>query len=228
MHPQPKLPDAWSYSAWAMYDQCPSRYHGAKVLKLAEPPSRALEEGNAFHVQIAAYVRGHRPGLPERPIHERIMPIVEQLKATEDKIVEEQWGFDREWKPTGWFTKGPKQTWLRVILDAFVAYEDNTGIAGDWKTGKRYDSNDDQMELFGCSTLTRFPALNEVETRLWYVDNGAEECATFKRSELPALRAKWDARAVTMLSDREWRAKPNDKCRFCVRARQNGGDCKFG
>lgn len=223
-----RYPDAWSYSAYAAYALCPFKYHGQKVLRLPEPPSKALEDGNTFHVQVAAYLRGSRPTLPERPIHANILPIVEQLKATEDKLVEEQWGFDRDWKATGWFTKGAKATWLRVITDAFVAYPDATGIVGDWKTGKRYDSNDDQMELFGAATLMRFTSLDEVETRLWYVDNGAEEVATFKRSELPALKAKWEQRAATMLADRTWTPRPNDKCKFCVRARQSGGDCRFG
>jgi hypothetical protein len=225
--PQPRLPDAWSYSAWSDYDLCPLKYHGRKVLKLAEPPSAALEDGNKFHHQVAAHVSQGGP-LPERPIHKNILPLVAQIRDMEDKVVEQQWGFTSQWKPTGWFTKGAKATWLRAVLDVGIVYEDQTATVVDWKTGKRYSSNDDQMELFAAVTFSYFPHLVSLETRLLYVDSGQEEQAEFNRSELPGLIDKWEGRARTMLSDRDWKPKPNDKCHFCVRARQNGGDCKFG
>lgn len=228
MSPQPRLPDAWSYSAWSDYDTCPLKYHGRKVLKLPEPYSKPLDDGNTFHVQVAEHVTNPAAPPPERPIHPRIQTVVEQLRDTPDKTVEQQWGFTRDWKPTGWFSKGTKATWLRVVLDVGLAYPDGEAIVGDWKTGKRYDTNDEQMELFAIAAFSQWTWIQKVETRLWYVDNGHEECATFERSSLPSLTAKWEARAVAMLADRTWAPKPNDKCRFCVRARQAGGDCKFG
>lgn len=225
-----RYPEAWSYSAWADYDLCPAKYEGRKVLKLPEEPGPALLSGRVFHDQIAAHITRADAPAPDRPIHKRLQPVVDQLREIDDKVVELQWGFNSAWKPTGWFTRSPpaKATWLRVILDVGVVYPDATAHVGDWKTGKRYDSNDDQMELFGLATFAQFPWVNDVETRLWYVDNGAEEIAEFTRSEEPALRAKWEERARRMLSDRTFTPKPNDKCRFCVRSRQSGGDCRFG
>ncbi|MGH7747093.1 MAG: PD-(D/E)XK nuclease family protein [Candidatus Dormibacteria bacterium] len=223
----PRYPAAWSYSAWADYVLCPHKYEGRRVLKMPEPPSQALVDGNAFHVEIAAHIRGQGPP-PQRNIHARIVPIVEQLRSITEKTVEEQWAFTAAWKPTGWFSRAPQATWLRVIVDVCVAYPDATAHVGDWKTGKRYDSNDDQMELFAVATFARRPWINDVETRLWYVDSGHEEVAQFKRAEAASLRAKWEERAARMLGDRTFTPRPNDKCRFCVRARQSGGDCKFG
>jgi hypothetical protein len=226
--PAIRYPDAWSYSAYSDWALCPFKYHGKKVLKLPEPESPHLVAGNLFHQQIAAHIT--RPGAPapERPIHERLQPIVQQLREHESKVVEQQWGFTKEWKPTGWFSKGAQATWLRVILDVGVVYDDASAIVGDWKTGKRYDTNDDQMELFALATFMRFPWVQQVETRLWYVDNGHEEPAEFARKDLADLQKKWAERATAMLSDRTFAARPNDKCHFCVRARQNGGDCRFG
>lgn len=228
MSPQPRLPEAWSYSAWSDYDTCPSKYHGRRVLKLPEPPRKALDDGNRFHNQVAKHITEPGAPAPERPIHARILPIVAQLREIEEKVVEKQWGFTRAWKPTGWFSRGITATWLRVVLDVGIPYQDGEAIVGDWKTGKRYASNDEQMELFAIATFAQFSWVNSVDTRLWYVDNGHEECAGFKRTELASLTAKWEARALTMLADRTWAPKPNDKCGFCVRARQNGGDCRFG
>lgn len=223
-----RYPDAWSYSNWEVYDRCPKQYEGRKVLKLPEPVSDALQDGRDFHDQVAKYITRPSAPLPTRPIHARIRPIVEQLRETEDKIVEQQWAFTVNWKPTGWFQKAPRAAWLRVILDAAVVYPDKTSIVGDWKTGKRYDSNDDQMELFALAIFAHSPWVQETETRLWYVDNGHEECAQFTQAEAPALAAKWEDRARRMLADRDFVAKPNDKCIFCIRSRHKGGDCAFG
>lgn len=224
-----RYPDAWSYSAWADYKLCPYKYHGKKVLKLPEEQTEALISGNIFHKEVAAYVTLPNAPLPSRPIHARILPVVEQLRGMEDKTVEQQWAFTRSWQSTGWFSKQPgKATWLRVVLDAGVVYPDKTAHVIDWKTGKRYDSNDEQMEIFALSMFKHSPWVEEVETRLEYVDNGAEEVAEFKAKDVPLLTAKWEQNAELMLTDRTWTPKPNDKCFFCNRARQNGGDCKFG
>lgn len=226
-----RYPDAWSYSAWSDYSLCPLKYHGRRILKLPEPPSTALADGNLFHQQIARHIGdglGEPGPAPDRPIHARLLPIVAQLREIDDKMVERQWAFTSAWKQTGWFSRAPKATWLRVVLDVGVVYPDATAHVGDWKTGKRYATNDEQMELFALATFAHAPHVNEVETRLWYIDNGHEEIAEFTRAEEAPLRAKWEGRAQKMLADRTWTPKPNDMCRFCVRARQNGGDCKFG
>lgn len=224
-----KIPDAWSYSAYSVWKKCPHQYEGLKILKLPDPPSQALLDGRVFHDEVAHYITGQSGTLPQRPIHKRILPIVEELRTVEDKTVEMQWAHTNTWKPTAWFSRNPlKATWLRVVLDVGIAYPDHTAIVGDWKTGKRYDDNDEQMELFSLSTFAMWPHVQEVETRLWYVDNGHEEPAVFKKAEEAALRAKWEGRAREMLSDREWKPKPNAMCRFCVRSREAGGDCKFG
>lgn len=223
-----RYPDAWSYSAWSDYKLCPFKYHGRKILKLPEEAGPALLDGRVFHDQIAAHITKPDAPAPDRPIHKRLLPVVAQLREIDDKVVEMQWAFTAAWKPTGWFAKAPKATWLRVILDAGVVYPDATAHVGDWKTGKRYDDNDEQMELFALATFAQYTWVNEVETRLWYVDNGHEEIAEFKRSEEPLLRAKWEDRAAKMLADRTWTPKPNAMCHFCARSRQSGGDCKFG
>lgn len=223
-----RFPDAWSYSNYETWALCPFKYHGRKVLKQPEPTGQALLDGRVFHDQVAKHITNLAAPAPVRPIHQRLQPVVAQLRTIEDKIVEKQWAFTKTWKPCGWFAKAPAPTWLRVILDVGIVYEDKTAHVGDWKTGKRYGTNDDQMELFALATFAQFTWVTEAETRLWYVDSGDEETAEFKRAEEPALRAKWEARAQQMLSDREFVARPNDKCRFCVRAKQNDGDCQFG
>jgi hypothetical protein len=225
-----KYPDAWSYSAWEQYEQCPHKYEGYRVLKnVKQEVTPALADGKVFHDEVAKFITLPAGVLPTRKIHDRILPLVISLRDDfDDKIVEMQWGLTASWKETGWFTKGPKATWLRVILDVGVIYEDATALVLDWKTGKRYDSNDEQMELFALTTFAKYAWVNEVETRLEYVDTGDEIEKTFKREQAPELTAKWNERARIMLSDRTFTPRPNDKCFFCARSRQKGGDCRFG
>ena len=46
---------SWSYSAYALYDQCPAKYRYAKIDKLPEPRSEALERGDRIHKEVEAY-----------------------------------------------------------------------------------------------------------------------------------------------------------------------------
>jgi hypothetical protein len=119
---------------------------------------------------------------------------------------------------------------LRNIADVAMLYEDNSAEVVDWKTGKRYGSNDEQMELGAVTMFQRFrgQTVNGVKTTLIYVDAGGEETAEFKFADLDRLRAKWHERAVKMLEERQFLPRPNDKCKFCNFSRSKGGQCRFG
>lgn len=224
-----RYPDAWSYSAYAMWEECPKRYEGVKVLKMGDQAGPGMAEGNEFHKQVADYIVRPAAPPPTRPIHRDIQPVVEQLRAMESKTVEQQWGLTSDWRQTGWFSRDPrKPTWLRVILDVGLLYPDDTAEVIDWKTGKRYDHNDDQMEVFAAGVFSYWRHVRHVTTRLDYVDSGQEEVAEFDAKDADALRAKWSDKAKAMLADRTFPARPGFRCKYCVRARQNGGDCAFG
>jgi hypothetical protein len=225
-----RIPDAWSYSAYSMWEECGFRYEGVKVLKMPDAPGPGMAEGQTFHTEVAAYIMGHRQTLPTRPIHKDILPVVEHLRAIDTpKTVEQQWGITKDWKTTGWFSRDAhKPTWLRIVLDAGLTYPDDTGDVVDWKTGKRYDHNDDQMEIFAAGYLTYRPWLKHITTRLEYVDTGQEEIAEFTAKEAQQLQVKWTEKARIMLADRDFTPKPGFRCKYCVRAKSAGGDCVFG
>lgn len=221
-------PDSWSYSRWATWEQCPFKYKKQIVEKIKEEKGAAQLKGITYHDDMAAYLM-KKPG-HDQPPATKFGPLMAELREfpPEDKIIEEQMGFTREWKPTGWFSKGPNATWLRVIWDVGLLYEDLTGEVCDHKTGKMYGTNMDQMELFAVSFFQKYSAATAVTTRLWYHEHGKEDVAEFKAAEVPGLIKKWDKRAEEMLSDEVYPMKPNDKCKWCQFAKSAGGPCRFG
>lgn len=219
---------AWSYSAWAMYDRCPLQYKLAKIDKIGKPTSKAMERGNDIHVGVAGYLQRKVPAPPADAIKFQCMAtLIEELREipVQNIQVEQQWGYTEGFKPTGWFGK---DTWFRSVLDVGVMYEDLAYEDVDWKTGKKYGSNMDQMETQAISVFCKFTPVHHVTTRLAYLDIGEFEFAEFKRQELQSLIDKWRKKVAPMFTDRVFAPRPNDKCHFCDFSRSKGGQCAFG
>lgn len=219
--------DAWSFSRFDLWRTCPKQFYEKFITKsIAEATTPAMQRGNDIHKAAADFLMGKLDTLPASLAKfERLM---RQFRDMPEKLVEQQWAFTKDWKATGYFAKGNNAAWLRVILDAALLYPDDTADVVDHKTGKKYGSNDDQMELFALATFSYAPWLKEVTTRLWYLDNGSEDIKTFYAADVPALRAKWEKMVAPMFEDTTFAPRPNEKCRFCALAKSNGGECRFG
>jgi hypothetical protein len=198
------------------------------LLRIKEPAGPAMQRGRDIHKEAEAFLTS--PRKVKMPANLRnFAEQMEQLRGLKPSV-EQQWGFRDDWSPTGWFSN---DTWARVVLDASVVYEDNTADVIDHKTGKKYGSNDEQMELFGLATFKKFHEhnLTQVTTRLWYLDiddpKENEVVAEFKAKEVPALERDWNKRVRPMFADRKFPPRPNDKCRWCFLSKAKGGPCKF-
>lgn len=220
---------AWSYSAYALYAQCPLKYAEEKLRKNKGPQSPAMARGDKMHKALAAYIMtGDGAGTLPALVKTRDMQAqMTELRSVpkEDIVVEQQWGFDEYWRPTGWF--GPT-TWFRSILDVGVVYKDGTGDVVDHKTGKIYPENADQRELNALAFFKRFPFVEQVTSRMWYLDSGEERLEEFFAEDVNALTAKWEARVAPMFTDEVFAPRPNDKCQWCHLAKSKGGKCRFG
>lgn len=225
---------AWSYSRWGDYERCPLYFkekHVAKSFK--DAGSAAMDRGNDIHKGTAAWLSGKTEGLPREAFQNpRAEKILMELRAMPGLMVEQQWGFDAHWKPTGWFdSRGQAPTWLRVILDVGVLYDDMTAEAIDWKTGKRYGSNQDQMELFAVGVMCKIVPVKHVTTRLVYLDEKGkdiEDIEEFPATHKQRLIDKWTKKVEPMFTDKVFAPRPNDKCKWCPLARSKGGKCAFG
>lgn len=222
-----RMIDAWSFSRFDLWRLCPKQFYEKFITKsIAEATTPAMERGNKIHKEAADFLMGQLPDLP--PSLERFGRLMWQFRGFPEKLVEQQWAFTKDWKATGWFAKGSNPAWLRVILDAAVLYPDDTADVIDHKTGKKYGSNAEQMELFALATFSYAPWTKEVTTRLWYLDNGVEDKDVFDHRDVEKLRTKWEKLVEPMFNETVFAPRPNEKCRFCALAKSNGGSCRFG
>jgi CRISPR/Cas system-associated exonuclease Cas4 (RecB family) len=144
-------------------------------------------------------------------------------------LVEMEWGYTSEWKPTGWFGDA---TWFRSKLDAALVYEDNEADVIDFKTGKPYAQDTIlQAELYALSIFCRYLQVQRVKVRFWYLDidqQGKEVIYRFSRDMMEALLKRWTARAEKMLNDRIMAPLPGTHCKWCPFAKSKDGPCKYG
>lgn len=222
------LIDAWSFSRYSTYKQCPQKFKWQLDKILPFKASPAMERGRKVHKAAEDYLLRKRDDIA--PELESRRDILEPLRDM-NPIVEQKWGFTRKWQSTGYFTKnGPKKTWLRGALDAGVDYGDRTFEAIDWKTGKKYDDNEEQMELFGMLVLARYPDIQTVTTRLSYVDLPAgpdsEIYEEVKRKDYSKLIDKWEVNIKPMFEDDMFRPRVNFFCKWCDFSKENGGPCQ--
>ncbi len=218
---------AWSYSRYADYKQCPARFKYKHLMKLPDPGNAAMERGNVIHKLAEDYVKSKLDKVPPE-----LKGVAAELDFLRDNFAtaEEQWGFTRQWEwigRTGWFGD---DVWFRAKTDVRLLYDDDTLLLGDWKTGKKYFSNEEQIELFALAGYRRYPQVTEVDARLWYTDADPEDNEiqrVYKASELDAVQRDWDKRVVPMFKDRRFAPTPNDKCHWCPFSKAKGGPCKF-
>ena len=217
---------AWSYSRLSLYEECPARFKYKNIDRLPEPKSPAMDRGIAIHETLAKWMKSDEPLLPAdagKKISDFNACALE-LRAMRP-IVEQEWGFNRDMRATGWFGK---DTYYRATLDVCAADDGGGCTVVDWKTGKQYGSNADQMEQFAMAVFARYYDVQEVDTRLWYVDTGDETQASFFRKDFAAIKAKWEERVKPMFTDTVFAPRPNSSCRFCHFRKSNGGPCVYG
>lgn len=219
--------DAWSYSRLHQWEECPLLAKEKFITKsIPTDDSPAMKRGKDVHEGLANFLLGKAQGVPrEVLVFPRVEKVISEISQFPDKVVEQQWGFTNNWQPTGWFGG---DTWFRSILDVGLLYEDNTCEAVDWKTGKKYDSNMDQMKSQAVAMFGRYRMMTHCTVRLVYVDTGDEEMAEIRKDEIPSIKADFEKRVGKMFSDTVFAPRPNQRCRFCPISRSKGGKCAFG
>lgn len=224
---------AWSHSRLSLWNECPLRAKFKHLDKLKEPDHPAAERGTRIHTGMENWLKDPVQPAPvfDLPSHfeppralDKFYSCATELKA-QRPVVEQEWAYTSAWKPTGWFAK---DAWFRQKMDAGAAMDGGYMIAIDWKTGKPWGDGKDQMELTAVSIFARYYDVQEVDTRLWYLDSGEEIPATFYRKQFAELRDKWTKRASVMLADTTLAPRPGRHCSRCHFRSSNNGPCKFG
>lgn len=231
---------AWSYSAYALHAECPLKYKLEKIDKIKTPTPPAFAKGRKWHKAMEDFLKepvhaGSTHSIPAEGA--KFAELLLALKEQPQLLVEQQWAFNRKWGQAKWFRDD--STWLRSVVDAGVIFPDYVVEVIDWKTGKKYAENQDQLELFALTAMVRIPQAPAVQTRLAYLESGDEVLGWYDAKDRDKLRAKWEKKVEPMFSDETFAPRPNDKCRFCHFAKNaalvidgqenhGAGKCRFG
>lgn len=238
-------PFAWSYSRVQLHETCGYQYLEKIIRKnplFEEDPGPALIHGRRVHGGMAAYLTGGEDGTyyaeQEKVTYHASMrleakkyglfaTVVDQIKANMP-LIEQQWGYDRNYKPASWFGTKDRPTYFRSILDAGVLWPTNHFSNADWKTGRPKEDHIEQMETQALAVFARYPQVHWVETRLMYLDTGQEQHNEFLRGDLQLLVDKWNKRAGAVENDKSYTPRPGSACRYCPLAKSKEGPCAFG
>ncbi len=229
---------AWSYSRYSTYKLCPLKAKLAFLDKIQQPSSAQMARGLDVHTGIENYIKGNGK-LPDevREMKKFFKKLKKQYaRPSNGMAVEENWGFDKNWKPVPW------NDWsncvMRVKLDCSTHQDDTTLEIYDWKTGKfKEDQNDvymEQMELQSLAAMIRNPHVQKVIPKLVYVDAQMiypTEELHFTRGDIERLKSLWGHRTEPMLSDTIFAPRPNNLCGWCHYRKDNalngGGQCEY-
>lgn len=211
----------WSYSALSTFEDCPAKYKYRYVDKLGDPnapKAPALERGIKIHTQVEDYLQGKA----ELPAYfKRFKGYIDEVKQRPGLCVEDYWALTRTWTPT---TPKAADAWWRGKLDAY--YRDGkTSQVIDWKTGKIYGSNRDQMKLYAATVMAKDAEVDEVAVDLVYFDVGESRTEFYNRGELAPIIKLFNGRVEKIESEVKWRPRPTRMCSYCDFHKSKGGPC---
>lgn len=221
---EPQRITAWSYSRWGTYTDCPLKAKYKFIDKLPEPGSPAMDRGSAIHKMAEDYVNAPAKPAPKLPDELKLVKAELNMARKGNPKCEQEWCFDSEWEPTGWFAKN---AWCRVKTDLVFGRKDEVVIV-DHKTGKRKDEHLNQLSLYALGAFIQYPVIEKVSTEVWYIDHGAPHAqASYERNELEDIKAAWMEKTRPMLSDTQFAPRPGNGCRWCHFRKGNGGPCQY-
>ena len=223
----------WTPSSLKDFETCPAKYNWTYQFEQADwlalgyasgprSSSPAMDRGTAIHQTCEDFVTGK---ITLSGLHPAITPawanLVRGLR-TQHAVAEEQWEFD-----SGWFPKQDASAalWLRMKIDAHLFDTPLRLRVIDYKSGKFYRSNTEQVEVYALGAFSKFEAVQEVITELWYFDGGEPYDKTYKRPQAAKLATKWDGRARKALEATAYPPKPSNLCGWCQYNAKKGGPC---
>ena len=216
---------AWSFSRWKAWATCPLKAKLNHLDKILEPPNKAMTRGSDIHKQAELLVKAGSGKIPDAlKLFEKDF---KKLCKTADVKTEEQWAFDKNWAPTGWFDR---DCWCRMVVDAYYIVELKNGIRRaviiDYKTGRMREENNPQLGLYALGAFRKF-GCTEAVCEFWYLDQGEKVSIKFKADEEANIIEAWQDRVLPMLADTIFPPRPNPLCKWCFYSKTKNGNCQF-
>jgi len=228
-----KVRTHWTVSALKDFETCPAKYQwsylydaedwrklGYRVVPSTGSP--AMQRGTDIHQTCEDYLLGK---VAIEGLHKEIpnawRNLVRGLKDI-GATPEEMWTLDDGWNVV---PDNDKSMWLRMKIDAHYLPSKDELVVVDYKTGKPYTSNMEQVELYALAGFAKFDDVDYVQGELWYFDSDEPHEKTFKREAAPKLARKWEQRATALLEAKSYPAKLNRFCNWCPYNYGKGGPC---
>lgn len=220
----------WTPSSLKDFETCPAKYRYSYLFDandwkelgyklVPDKGSPAMQRGTDIHETCDLYLQGRAP---EHGLHEAIGPawrnLLFGLKAL-DAQSEQQWEFDAGWNPGG------SPLWLRMKMDAHYFTSKGTLHVIDYKTGKPYNANMEQVEVYAIGGFAKYDDVDTVVGELWYFDSDEPHEKTFQRKDVSKLARKWEQRADRLLSAVQYAPRINRFCNWCPYNSDKGGPC---
>ena len=210
------------------YEKCPYMSKLKRLDKVPDlQPKTAADRGTQLHQECEDYVRG------KAPITHGLRHFVDDLSAlgrhfSDGRVIcEEEWAFCRDWAVTDW-----KSGWLRLKADAVCFLDPTHAAVVDYKSGKRFGNevkHAEQLQLYAVCSLLRYPAVEQVTTELWYLDQNELASFVMTRKQMPKYLKLFDRRGREMTEDTVFKPNPNIfSCKYCPYGPDRQGDCQYG
>lgn len=214
---------AWSYSSYSLFKTCKYAWEQRWIHKIKDDTyNPAFARGTEIHAKAEYLVKGKVKGMPKelKKFAYEFKEII-KLGAT----AEGDLSITRDLKPTtatDW-----NGVWCRIKVDARVPMGDVSTVI-DYKTGKVYPANEDQIGLYAVGERVHNPEAKTIDTELWYLDTGDVVTRSYTAKEVDALIKDWQRKVKPMFTrQKRYPATPSHKCRFCMHAADKGGTCIY-
>ena len=180
-----------------------------------------MDRGSAIHKEAELWLTGPKKvELPETlSLLEKEFYDLHAMKPQCEKA----WAFTAAWTPTEWMAP---DCWVRIKTDAYVPTK-KIDLVIDFKTGKVRDEHIQQLSLYAIGAMVLNTKSKEVDSWLWYLDQGTTVMHSFTRKNLEMLQAEWESKTKAMLADRIFTPRPSPYCAWCSFSKRKGGPCAF-
>jgi hypothetical protein len=221
----------WTISALKDFETCPAKYQYSYLFEAADwrklgykvvpdKGSPAMQRGTDIHATCESYLLGT---VGVEGLHKDIGPawrsLLHGLKYM-NAVPEQQWELEQGWHP-----KDDGELWVRMKIDAHYRPSADCLVIIDFKTGKPYPQNMEQVEVYALAGFAMHDDVNLIKGELWYLDHDEPHEKAFTRAQAPKLARKWEQRADRLLTAVKYPPKPNRFCNWCPYNALKGGPC---
>ncbi len=207
----------WSFSGLMTFEGCPYRSYLTKVEGAREPSGPAADRGSKLHEAIENYIQGIEADLSKDVLkHRELITDLREHYAQGDVEVEGDWGFTRDWVPTGWRAD---DVWARLKLDAIHFESETSAAVYDWKSGKKFGNeikHATQLMTYAIGAFMRYPKLEFVYGAMKYIDKGETLEGKYTRADVGMFKPKIEKRALIMTTADDFPPRPSKhNCKWC-------------